>query len=285
MLWLGRLLTLIARLFGFVVAKAAVLLIIITISLSLSIASFAIPALAAAMSSAAKWLLGSSAVMTVNESRRLRQQVQSSQRSNQDLARQNATLTNQNRDLNASNQRLATENNRLNDQLSRHRQATFHTARRMEQRAARSTMRNVGAIPLESVPILGISTIIVTTAWELRDTCRTLDDMADLQRYMGQEPDMSLAAHACDLVSVHSARIDHYGGMPVSDCRAEAEAARARVFELAEYARAEAPHLIDEAGVFNVEIEQAAEDEYTAIIEICDCIADLECDLDEIVQR
>ena len=147
------------------------------------------------------------------------------------------------------------------------------------------TMRSVGAIPLESVPILGISTIIVTTAWELRDTCRTLDDMADLQAYLGQDPDMSFAARACDMVAIHSARVDYYGGMPESECRAKAEVARDRVFELAEHARAEAPHLIDETGVFDVEIEQAAEDEFMAINEICDCIADLACDPSQLAQR
>ena len=73
--------------------------------------------------------------------------------------------------------------------------------------------------------------------------------------------------------------------MRESECRAEAEAARARVFELADRARDEVPDLFDSGGAFDVEIEQAAENEFVAISDICDCIADLACDPDELAQR
>lgn len=285
MRWVRLALRLCVRSVAFLAAKALTMLIVIVISLSFSIASFAVPALASVMSGAAKWIWGSSAVATLTETRSLRQQTQTLQRSNQDLTRQNRTLAERNSAFATRNQRLAADNTRLQDQLSSHRRGTANAARRIGQRAVRTTTRSVAAIPLESVPILGISTIIVTTAWEIRDTCRTLDDMAELQENLGQEPDMSFAARACDTVSLQGARIDYYGEMPESECRTEAEAARDRVFELAEQARDEVPDLVAETDAFGAEIAQAAENEFGAVSEICDCIADLACDPEEMVQR
>ncbi len=285
MRWVRSGLRLCVRLFAFLAAKVLFLLAVAAISLSFSIASFAIPALASLMSAATNWIVGSTAVATLTETRSLRQQAQALQRSNQDVTQRNRTLAASNSDLTARNQRLATENTDLQDQLSRQRRATSSAARRIGQRAVRTTTRSIAAIPLESVPILGISTIIATTAWEIRDTCSTLDDMAELQGYFGQEPDTSFAARACETVSLQGARVAHYGDMRESECRAEAEAARARVFELADRARVEVPDLLDSGGAFDVEIEQAAENEFVAISEICDCIADLACDPDELAQR
>jgi hypothetical protein len=285
MRWMRSGLRLCVRLFAFLAAKVLFLLAVAAISLSFSIASFAIPALASLMSAATNWIVGSTAVATLTETRSLRQQAQALQRSNQDITRRNRTLAESNSDLAARNQRLATENTRLQDQISRQRRATAGAARRIGQRAVRTTTRSIAAIPLESVPILGVSTIIATTAWEIRDTCSTLDDMAELHRYFGEEPDTSFAARACETVSLHGARVAHYGDMRESECRAEAEAARARVFELADRARDEVPDLFDSGGAFDVEIGQAAENEFVAISDICDCIADLACDPDELAQR
>ncbi len=306
MRWVWFSLGLVARLGAFVAAKALLILAVVVVSLSFSIASFTVPALASAMWNAAAWMFGPPAVATMTETGRLQLRNQALQRSNQDLTQRNRTLGERNRDLSTrnhnlqqetarqaqanrllstENHRLTNSNRRLQNQISGHRRVTAVTARRIGQRAVRTTTRSIAAIPLESVPILGISTIIATTAWEIRDTCRTLNDMAEIQEHLGQEPDRSFAARACDTVSLQSARVDHYGDMPESECRAEAEAARDRVFELADQARDEVPDLVENADAFDAEIAQASDEEYAAINQICDCIADLACDPGDLARR
>lgn len=297
---------LVVRLSAFLVAKAVPILAGVVVSLSFSMASFVIPALASAVWSAAAWIIGPPVMASVTETQRLRQQNQALKRNNQDLTRRNRNLGERNSELSTRNQglrktnshqaqanrvlrveneRLTTTSKQLSDQLSGHRRVTAATAHRIGQRAVRTTTRSIAAIPLESVPVLGVTTIIATAAWEIRDTCDTVDDMAKIQRELGQEPDVTFAARACDEIPLQGARVDHYGSMPISECRAKAEAAQNRVFYLAKQARDELPDLVEPWGAFDEEIRQAADNEFQAINEICDCIADLICDPEDLVRR
>lgn len=88
-----------------------------------------------------------------------------------------------------------------------------------------------------------------------------------------------------DNIPLQGARLDHYGNMPVSECRANAEAARDRVFEFADQARDEVPDLLADENAFDSEVVQAANDEFEAINTICDCIADLLCDPEDLTRR
>lgn len=274
-----------ARLSAFLAAKAVLILGVIAFSLSFSMASFVVPALASAMWGAAAKVFGPPAVATVTETQRLRQQNQAVQRSNRELHRTNRQQAQANRVLSTENQRLITNNNRLSGQLSGHRQVTASTASRIGQRAVRMSTRSIAAIPLESVPILGVTTIIATTAWEIRDTCATLDDMDEIQRQIGQEPNKSFASRVCENMPLQGARVDHYGNKSVSECRADAETARDQVFELADQARDAVPDLAVDDNDFDAEIIQAANEEFEAINVICDCIADLLCNPQDLAQR
>lgn len=270
MRWAGSVLRFFAYLGTLLAAKALMILIVAAISLSLTIASFTIPALATAMAGAAKWMFGSTVVVTAAEARDLR-------RTNQNLNRRNS-------DLSTRNQRLSTTNHQLERQISGHRQVTANTARRVGQRAVGTTTRSVAAIPIESVPMIGISTIIATTLWEIRDACRTLDDMAEIQKQLGLEPDPSFADKACNALPVQGARLDYYGNMTISECRAEAQAARDRIYHLATEISEEIPDLIEDMDRFDEETVQAADEEFEAINVICDCIADLICNPDDLAQ-
>lgn len=305
MRWVSFIVRLAIRLGGFLAAKAIFILFVIAVSLSFSMASFVVPALASTMWRVAASVLGPPVVATVTETRRLQGQNQALLQKNQDLALRNRGLDERsrvlssrnqdlektntrraetNRILSAQNQRLKTSNSQINDQLSTHRRATNFAARRIGNRAVRTSARSIAAIPLESVPVLGITTIIATTAWEIHDTCETLDDMAGIQRHLGQEPDKSFAAQACDKVPLQGARVVHYGDMPVSECRANAEDARDRVLELAEQARDDMPDLVVDESSFDAEIVKAANDEFLAISDICNCIADLLCDPEDLAK-
>lgn len=309
--------------------------VVIAMMLSFSIASFAVPTLATAISNAATSLFGSTAVVTLTEMQSLRQQNQALQRANREVTARNRTLAQQNevlstrnqrlgdqqsrmqnqlraastqnaeldarnqrlvadqtqlearnRTLASTNQRLTTDNTRLQSQIAGQKRQTAAAARRIGQRAVRTTTRSIAAIPLESVPIVGISTIIATTVWEIHDACRTLDDMTELQILFGEEPDKSFAEQACARVSsLQASRVGHYGRMSESKCRSEAEAARQRVYQLIEKAQENVPDLIADDTAFDAETERTAESEFLAISIICDCIADLNCDPEELVQN
>ena len=306
MRWVSLLVRPFVRLSAFLVTKAVLILAVVVVSLSISMASFVVPPLASAMWRAAAWVFGPPVVATVTETQRLRQHNQALQRSNRNFTQRNQTLGERNRNLKASNQelqqanarqaranhilstdkqRLITDNKLLRERHNDYRRVTASTARRIGQRAVRTSTRSIAAIPLESVPFLGVTTIIATTAWEIRDTCNTLDDMAEIQRRLDQEPDRSFAARACDNLPLQGARLDHYGNIPLSECRANAEAARDRVFELADQARDEVPDLLAYENAFDEEVVQAANDEFGAISAICDCIADLLCDPEDLARR
>lgn len=283
--WLSSIFRPITRLSAFLAAKAVLILAVLAVSLSFSVASFVVPTLASAMWSAAAWAFGPPAVASVAETQRLRQQNKAVQLRNQELQRTNRQQAQASRALRTDNQELMANNRRLSGQLSEHRRVTASTAHRIGQRAVRMSARSIAAIPLESVPILGVTTIIATTAWEIRDTCATLDDMAEIQRQIGQEPDRSFAADVCENMPIQSARVDHYGSMTISDCREAAENARKRVFELANQERASPPDLVWAEEAFDQEIILVANEEFDAINAICDCIADLLCDPEDIAQR
>ncbi len=288
LLWVAT--GLVVKLGALLAAKAVLMLSVAAISLAVSMASFAIPALANAVWSATAFV-ARTAVAPPRETQRLRHETQTLRQTNQDLTRRTDTLTERNRDLQRENRRavqasrvnttdsrrLGSSNAELRSRISGMRTAATQGARRIGQRAVQTTTRSVAAIPIESVPILGVSTILATTAWEIRDVCRTLDDMAEIQRAIGHTPDTGFAERACDMAPLWRERGDHYGDMTISECRDEAEEARDRVFELAAQAREEVPDLITEAEDFDDEVRAAAQAEYDAINRICDCIVDLDC--------
>ena len=58
---------------------------------------------------------------------------------------------------------------------------TIATNRRIARRAIRGAGRNVAAIPMEAVPVVGIATVIAVTALDVREACATVRDMQDLR--------------------------------------------------------------------------------------------------------
>lgn len=258
------------RLAAFMAGKAVFFLVVIAMSLSMSLASFVSGSFASVMWTAASWLPWKTVVLSPNETKKLREQ--------------NSRLRNHNHALDRRNQNLHAENRHLNKRLTGQRNVTKRAARRIGQRAVRATTRGIASIPLESVPVLGVTTIIATSAWDVHDTCRTLDDMDSMQRELGIEPDGTFAKRACDQNPLQGARADQYGSMTVSECRAKAEEAREQVFEIAQKTRDEVPDLVetDDFDDFDDDVRQAAAAEFEGINNICDCIADLVCDPEEL---
>ena len=266
-----------AWLASLVAAKAIMLSIVAFFSLAMTIASFTIPALAKLASGAATWMFGQTAVMTVAESSNLRQ-------SNRRLQAANSELSTRNRQLDENNRQLRSTNQRLENQMSRQRRVAATGANRIKRRSAIQATRSISAIPTESIPIIGITTIMAMTAWDIRDACWTIEDMSEIQTSLGEDPDDGFATRICDTLYLQRARSDRYRRMTVSQCRTEASATREQILEVARAARDEIPDLIDPVEL-DSEIMQVAQEEFDAINEICDCIADLACNIDDLSEQ
>ena len=208
-------------------------------------------------------MLGSTAIYTAKEVYELRQD--------------NSRLSKAKSELKIRNQQLINNSNKLERQLVDQKRIISQSTKRIANRSVRSTVRSTAAIPIESVPIIGISTIIATTAWEIRDTCQTLEDMSNIERSVGLEPDTTVFSKVCQSTGIQSARALHYGKMRESECRLQAKSAKERIYELAR----ETSNTIDNEDLNDIdyqdEILQSAEEEFQAINKICDCIADLAC--------
>lgn len=277
-----------------------VLVAMAVVAVSFSVASFAIPALAGAVSSAAIWAAGSSVMSDLSaDNRRLRSdlavthaQVLDLNHANDDLNRKNANLRGD-LDVSRSNERrliddkirlradteaLKLANTELGDKLRRQRQAVDFRSGRIERRTARGAALSVAAIPLESVPVLGATTIIATAAWELSDLCQTLQDMNEIRSAFVEEPDRGIQDRVCGAMGLQMFRAREYADMSVPDCREAAISARQRILSLGDGTDlAEKEPLFRQTG-FSEEVVRQAEAEFEQISRICNCIADLACD-------
>lgn len=266
-----------------VTAKALFLLAVAILSFVMTIASFVFAPLATLAYSAAMRVFGTTAVATLSESADLRQRNQRLEQRAQTLERERTRLAADNADLRSRNQQLVASNQHLERQLDTHRTRTRVTAQKVATRATRASTRSMAAIPVESVPLLGVSTIIATTVWDIHDTCRLLDDMDEILAGFGEQPVETAFKSLCDSIPLLDAHAKHYGRMTVAECRAEAVSARNRVYDLARLASEEIPDLFETDEDFDQDIRDAAEREFEIVNNICDCIADLICDVDSLV--
>lgn len=275
----GAFLSFAASIISLLAAKALMLSIVALFSLAMTIASFTIPALAnLAYRAAALIPLARPVVVSPAESARIKQQNSRLQARNSELSRTNNQLSQRNQQLNAANQNLER-------QAARQRQIASNSANRIKRRSAHLASRSIAAIPAESIPILGVTTIVATTAWDLSDACKTVRDMGEIQISLGLDPDEGMTEWVCEKLNLRGERANLYEQMTAAQCRMEATTARDRILELARSSRDEIPPLIPDPNEFDSEILEIAEQEFDQINSICDCIADLACDLGEIARR
>ncbi len=53
--------------------------------------------------------------------------------------------------------------------------------RRVATRTTRGAIRSAGGTVAQALPVVGVASVVGLTAWELRDACETLEDLADLE--------------------------------------------------------------------------------------------------------
>lgn len=281
---------------GLLIAKAGYLLITAILSFSLMIASFSFTALSNFAYAAAARLIASPVVLSADEARKLRSE-------NRQLANQADRLRSQNDRLRSQNDqirrrdrqatRLTQDNQRLHQRIvemerqnSIARTQSRQLSSRVSQRATRATKRNIAAIPAESIPIVGVSTILATTAWDIYDTCALLEDMDELLAVIGeQQQDGGFKAFCDSFPKIFGTHASHYGNMTIAQCRIEAIAAREAVFDLARMTREDIPDLLETHEDFDQEVQEIAAREYRNVTAICDCLEDLLCDLEDFVRN
>lgn len=74
-----------------------------------------------------------------------------------------------------------------NKKLRETRNKVAKTRTKIQKRVIRNATRNVGAIPAESMPVIGIATIVAVTTMDLKDACDTMTDLDDLSVTLGFE--------------------------------------------------------------------------------------------------
>lgn len=103
-------------------------------------------------------------------------------------------------DLKRENTSLKKENKALNNKLSNHiakSKASKEVSQKIAKRLIRNVSINTGSILVESVPYLGVGTLIGVTAMDVNDACETMKDVNTILSNIGQEPDQLSTSEIC----------------------------------------------------------------------------------------
>ncbi|WP_306006008.1 hypothetical protein [Aquicoccus porphyridii] len=208
--------------------RFAVLLVLVAM-LAFNMASFTIASLTTVMSDIAQWLTGRSVVAQMS----------------QDISRlksRNASLSSDNKEMRAKNRKLTTDLDKsqanlkktrtdldtTRESLKRTRVELDGSTRRIAQRVVRGAGRNVAAVPMEVVPVIGAATVIAVTALDIKEACDTVNDMQDLRVNNGiDEEPQDWASQVCGSFSRPSS--PEVCKMTVPQCREHAQDVRERL--------------------------------------------------------
>jgi hypothetical protein len=117
---------------------------------------------------------------------------------NEKIAERDDTIARQTTELDAKDRTLAQQSDDLANLRSRnarlradqkvkyrgervlYREAVSDTMDRVGPRMVHMTQRNIASIPGEALPFIGIAVVVAATTWELRDACKTMEDLHEL---------------------------------------------------------------------------------------------------------
>ncbi|MGI3211842.1 hypothetical protein ACROSR_12075 [Roseovarius tibetensis] len=223
MKWLWRLLGILRRSF---------VLLVVLVMLAFNVASFAVPMLAGVVSDVAQAVFGRSVVAELG------QQVTRLQSEKRILAESKTQLQERNRKLQARNRNLDADLKQTRGKL-RTTRAGLQKARvalgkvdnatsRIARRVIRGAGRNVAAIPMEAIPLVGVATVAAVTALDVKEACATVHDMQKLRVASGiDEAPQDWAAQVCGMFSGQS--VPAVCDMTIGECRGHAREVRAEL--------------------------------------------------------
>ena len=216
MRWLWRLLGILRRSF--------VLLVVLGM-LAFNVASFAVPMLAGVVSDVAQAVFGRSVVAELG------QQVTKLKSEKKILAESKTQLQTRNRNLDADLKQTRGELRTTRAGLQKARVApgkVDNATSRIARRVIRGAGRNVAAIPMEAIPVVGVATVVAVTALDVTEACATVRDMQDLRVASGiDEAPQDWAAQVCGTFSGPS--VPGVCDMTIGDCRDHARKVRAEL--------------------------------------------------------
>ena len=115
---------------------------------------------------------------------------------NSPKAKADQKLKTQAADLEAKNKQLAeldANNKKLAQKLEANGKLAKATVSKVHKRLAGGIARNIAALPIEAIPILGITALVATTTMDVYEACLTMKDFNELLVRMGEgeeKPDL-----------------------------------------------------------------------------------------------
>ena len=109
--------------------------------------------------------------------------------STEELLRTSKAFKAQSLKLQKGNAKLLAETRSLKARGAKNLDLVRRTRGKVIKRATNSAARNLAAMPMESVPIVGVATVVTVTALELHDLCAIIEMVDDLSLAVGVAPD------------------------------------------------------------------------------------------------
>lgn len=216
MKWLWRLLGILRRSF---------VLLVVLVMLAFNVASFAVPMLAGVVSDVAQAVFGRSVVAELG------QQVMRLQSEKRIIAESKTQLQARNRNLDADLKQTREDLRTTRAGLQKARVAlgkVDNATSRIARRVIRGAGRNVAAIPMEAIPLVGVATVVAVTALDVKEACATVHDMQKLRVASGiDEAPQDWAAQVCGMFSGQS--VPAVCDMTIGECRGHAREVRAEL--------------------------------------------------------
>ena len=216
------------------VSRPAVFLLVLLGMLAVNVASFAVPGLTSGMSSIAQAVFGGSVVADLGQELTTAKKRLKTTRA--ELKAKSASLETTRANLKTSGrakvERLHDRNRAMRgdlettrNKLGKIRADMDKATRGLARRAVRGAGRNVAAIPMEAIPVVGIATVIAVTALDVSDACATVRDMQDLRVASGiDETPQDWASQVCGTFSGPS--VPAVCKMTLGECRDHARSVR-----------------------------------------------------------
>ena len=216
--------------------RRGLVLVVLLAMLAFNVASFAVDGLTDVMSGVAKAVFGRSAVAVLSQqvttlkerNTTLKERNTTLETGNKQLVRRNTTLDRENRQLVRRNITLGDNLQANRARVREARSNADNATRRIAQRAIRGAGRNVAAVPLEAVPVVGVATVVAVTALDVKEACDTLHDMQDLRVAAGIDAErQDWTSQVCGTFSQQS--VPAVCDMTIPECRDHAVEVRAEL--------------------------------------------------------
>jgi hypothetical protein len=104
------------------------------------------------------------------------------------LAASTAALERRHSALDQSHRELTSKHSELIRKSATRAEAVKVASKRLAARAASSAARSFSTVGAKAIPVMGVSILVASVAWDLKDACDTLKDLNDVSAAFEHEP-------------------------------------------------------------------------------------------------